>query len=114
MAAEEVPESSRYGEGDHEVRDRKELIESAVEPEGGFVMLAGWAVAVTAGEEQIDWTAAVFTVVDEDSGALSSAVGDCADDLAMLSRDGLGEAIEVALSVETEDVSYGGHSRILS
>ena len=49
VGPDEITKGGGHGEGDHEMVNRHKLLETAIEPLGGFLTLAGRTVPVTTG-----------------------------------------------------------------
>jgi hypothetical protein len=71
------------GKGDQEVMARELALDAGLEPLLSFGVLAGGAVAITAGNKELLWLSTAFTLVERDAAGLSPTRYDRIDDFAM-------------------------------
>ena len=109
MAADEVADLLRHGEGHHEVVTGKLARELAFQPLPTFMILALRAMAVAAGAEEKVLLAAVFAFVDERAVLFGLAVDDRRDHLFMLGRHHIAVEAEVLRGIGAENVVNLSH-----
>lgn len=99
ITSDERPYVLGDGEGDHEVVSWHQSFKLFIKPLPGFMVLAGGAVAVTAGTEYGVPLTARLAGIDGEAVFSRAAVGDGMDDLAVLSRHGMAEAADILRAV---------------
>ena len=84
------------------------------QPLSGFVILAGWAVTVTARSEDRMVVAAFITLVNHNAEAFGAAFDDGIDYFSMLYRHCITEAPNIFRPGGAENFTYLAHGQILS
>ena len=111
VGPDEIAKGGRHGEGDHEVMKRQKLFETAFEPPGGFLVLAGGAVSIAVGTEQIDGFAAAFALIEDGAHPFGTSVDDGTYDLKVVSGDAFGKRHQVIRSVLADYLRNGRKGR---
>jgi hypothetical protein len=100
------------GKGDQEVMARELALDAGLEPLLSFGVLAGGAVAITAGNKELLWLSTAFTLVERDAAGLSPTRYDRIDDFAMGGGDVGSIALKVLGAEGGKDFTDGGHDRV--
>jgi hypothetical protein len=111
VAAGQFPKRIGQGEGDQEMRARKEQLLLPLEPLIGGTVLAFGTVAVLAGMIAILVVAAVFTVVDLAAKRFGTALFDGLHRTEMAVRHLVPELGSVLRAMDAEDLSHLYHDR---
>jgi hypothetical protein len=109
VAADEGVELLGSGESEQEVVPWHLPLHLIMEPLLGLAVLAGGAVAVSAGAEVEMRFSTALTLIEGGSEGLGSTVDDSADDLEMVPWDGILEPVHVGLPIGAEDIVDGFH-----
>ena len=94
--------------------NREKLLETTLEPPGGFLILAGRTVSIPTGSEELDGLPAGFALIEQGAHSLTTAVDDCVDDLTMGRGDTLAKGLQVLRPVIAKDLTNSRHGRTRS
>lgn len=112
MLADERAQLFWDSKGDQEVMTWELAFDPSLEPLLGFVVLAGGAVAISAGDKELLGLSTTLALIQSDTTGLGATGDDGIDDFAM----GLGHRVGVALKIlgaeGGEDFTDGGHDRV--
>jgi len=100
------------GEGDEEVMARKLALDVSLESVLSFTVLTGGTVAIAAGNKELLWLSAAFTLVERDAASRGSTGHDGIDDFAMSFGHRGSVTLEVFGSEGSKDFTDGGHDRV--
>ena len=109
VAADEGVELLGSGEGDQEMVPWHLPLHLVIKPALSFLVLAGGAVAISAGSESEVGFSASLALIEGRSEGGSSAVDHGADDLEVVVGDGVVEPVDVVLPIGAEDIVDGFH-----
>ena len=106
--------AQRFGEckGNQEVVPRELALDLFFKPLLSFVVLAGGAVAIAAGNKELLRLGAALALVKRDTASLGATGHDGVDDFAMDLRHGRGITLEILGAKGGEDFTDGGHDRV--
>ena len=109
MRTEEIPELSGNRAGNHEVMNRHQLIHSGIEPVDSLLTLTSWAMAVSAGSEDLIGIRAVFTGAYDRSQLRCSTLDDCLYHFFVIGRHPPAKGVQIRLPMGKEQNS-GPHA----
>ena len=95
MGAEELPEYSRNGEGNHEVVDRQKVIKTLLKPLMSLVTLTGGTVPVPTGTKYLVSFPTPFALTNNNSEIWGPAVNDSLHHLSMMSWNTLSKSVQI-------------------
>lgn len=103
-----------HGECDHEMVSRNLPIHLFTQPLSGFMMLAIGAMTIAAAAVNYMVFAALGALIDRSAIMPRAAVDDGVDDLAMISRHAVAEALNILGAILAEYVFNRCHDHLLS
>lgn len=82
----------------------------SIQPLAGFVVLAGWTMAIPAGPIDPMELSTLLTLIDGNAGGFGAAVDDGIHCFSMLPRHGVSIAIDILGAEGTEDLTDCRHN----
>ena len=112
VLADEGTQLFRNGKRDQEVMAWELALNLGLEPLLGFVVLAGGAMAIAAGDKELLRFGTTLALIESDAASLSTTRRDGVNDFAMGPGHCSGVALEVLGAEGGKDFTDGGHDRV--